>query len=165
MPYPGRCRSTFERLRNMKTYEVRAFGFDDSADTTDSRVFWVKAQSIDEVSQAIAGTNAKSVITIDDYDCIDFHLPAQAQLLKAKLLEFEVDHRKVNAKRDCTLVEPKQLVNGQVIRGMNKPVSRTKAAQYLKSCRNGQASVLRLNAGCYTILPDGLQHGFKLLTK
>ena len=68
-------------------------------------------------------------------------------------------------KGNCILTEPRYRVNGLVMPGLRKPVSRTEAAQYLMSCRRGKASVLRLNTGCYSILPEGLKHGFKLQTK
>jgi hypothetical protein len=68
-------------------------------------------------------------------------------------------------KSNCTLVEPKRLVNGQLVAGKRKPVSRAWAARYLMSCRKVGASVQQLTAGCYTLLPVGLQHGFKLLTR
>jgi hypothetical protein len=38
-------------------------------------------------------------------------------------------------KSNCTLVEPKRLVNGQLVAGKRKPVSRAWAARYLMSCR------------------------------
>lgn len=80
---------------SMKTFEVTGFGFDASSDATDDRVFWVKAPSVDVVKQAIAGTNARFHDTIDSETDIDFHLPAQADLLKAKLMGFELAHRDV----------------------------------------------------------------------
>lgn len=80
-----------DSLVGMKTFEVTGYGFDASTDSTDDRVFWVKAQNHDEVRQALAGTNATFHDTIDADDSIDYYLPAQAGLLNAKLLEFEVD--------------------------------------------------------------------------
>jgi len=67
-----------------------------------------------------------------------------------------------NRKCGFTLIDPARWVNGQIVPGASKQVSRTQTAQYLQSCRTGKATVMRLNTGTYTILPHGLQHGFKL---
>lgn len=83
------------RSGKTKIFEVTGFGFDGSSDETDDRVFWITAQSHDEVKQAVAGTNAGFHDTIDSETDIDFHLPADAELLKAKLLEFEPTERKI----------------------------------------------------------------------
>lgn len=75
----------------LKTYEITGHGFDGGSDATDDRVFWVKAANRDDVVQAIAGTKAAIHGVIDPQADIDFHLPADAGRLKAKLFEFESD--------------------------------------------------------------------------
>lgn len=67
-----------------------------------------------------------------------------------------------NRKSGFTLTDPARHINGQIVPGASRQVSRTQAAQYLRACRDGKATVMRLNTGIYTILPIGLQHGFKL---
>ena len=72
-----------------KIFEVTAFGYDGSLDETDDRVFWVKAQNLQEVRAALAGTKANVHGMIEDEVEIDFVLPGQAELFAEKLKEFE----------------------------------------------------------------------------
>lgn len=68
-------------------------------------------------------------------------------------------------KSQCILIDPPTRKNGRVIAGKRKRLTRIEAAQYLKACRSCKAALLRLGPGQYTILPHGIEHGFKLLTK
>lgn len=68
-------------------------------------------------------------------------------------------------KSQCILIDPPTWRNGRIFAGKRKQISRVEAAQYLKACRLCKAALLRLRPGQYAILPHGIEHGFKLLTK
>ena len=68
-------------------------------------------------------------------------------------------------KHSCTITEPRQRVNDQIVQSKSRQVTRATAVGYLRSCRQGMGLILRLRAGHYSILPHGLQHGFKLDTR
>ncbi len=65
----------------------------------------------------------------------------------------------------CSLTDPPRLMNGAVRPMKKQTISRDKAAGYLRACRSKNVSLLRLRPGNYVILPDGLDHGFRLITR
>jgi hypothetical protein len=68
-------------------------------------------------------------------------------------------------KSQCTLIEPTTRINNVLCKKTKKLISRNSAAKYLRSCRQGKAQLVVISIGHYSILPLGLAHGFKLLTK
>jgi len=82
----------------LKVFEVTAAGFDASSDETDDLVFWVAANSAEQVREAIKDTGAVFCGEVLGWSLNDaeFTLPAQAMGLSSALLEKASEHRNAN---------------------------------------------------------------------
>lgn len=67
-------------------YEITAAGFDGPTDASDDLVYWVGAQSAEDVHVAIKGTGAMfhQPVLCGDLD-IDFHLPRDLHAMRKVL--------------------------------------------------------------------------------
>ncbi len=82
-----------------RVFEVTGAGFDGGTDETDDRVYWVLADSSEQVAEAIKDCGALIGESIAEEDCeIDFDLtrPGQAMALGTKLLEWASIERNKN---------------------------------------------------------------------
>lgn len=80
-------------LSSLQTFEITAAGFSAEDDSTDDRVYWVKAESREQVEKAIADTSALFHDTIDGDSDIDFVLPRDTLALQESLLEWASHER------------------------------------------------------------------------
>lgn len=86
-------RDRLAKLIGISHWEITAYGFDGGTDETDDRIIWVTAESEAQVQDAIAGTDADytPLTLLPPADAVDFHLPEDADALRGRLLQFQLE--------------------------------------------------------------------------